>query len=89
MKIPSPEHIDLNEFVHNPYNRALSPEMIEETKKHIQETGEVKPIIYVELDPHTLQEPFNEHKKPLKMVIDGHHRLEALKSLGHKTAPAI
>ena len=89
MSKPALENIDLNQFVHNPYNRALSPDLIEETKKHIQDTGEIKPIIYVELDPHTLQEPFNEQKKPLKMVIDGHHRLEALKSLGHKTAPAL
>jgi hypothetical protein len=81
--------VDINELVPNPYNRALDPKAVEETGKNIKESGVIKPIIYVEFDPHTLQKPFNETKKPLKMVIDGHHRLEALKQSGHKTVPAI
>jgi len=81
--------VNLDELVPNPYNRALNPDSIKETHENIKSSGVIKPVIYVELDPHTLRRPFHGEKKPLKMIIDGHHRVEALKQMGHKTAPAV
>ena len=74
------EKCKLSELLPNPYNRELDRNKIEHIKSEITRTGEVRPLVYSEVD---------NDGKPAKMLTDGHHRFVALKELGHDEVPVV
>ena len=57
----------------------MSPEMFEKLVKHIERTGRYPAIIVRPLS-------CTEDERDEYEIIDGHHRIQALRSLGHSTA---
>ena len=74
------EKMPINDLLTNPYNRELKREKVNKIKEDIKESGEVFPLVYTEID---------HDGKPAKMVVDGHHRFQALKEMKYKTVPVI
>lgn len=74
------EEIKISELLPNPYNRTLDRDKVDEIKRAIETSGEVKPLVYTEID---------HDGKPGKMVTDGHHRFVALKELGYEKVPVV
>jgi len=74
------EACPVNELLPNPYNRDLDRVKIDNIKTDIKRSGKILPLVYTEVD---------NDGKPSKMVVDGHHRLEALKELGYKEVPIV
>lgn len=74
------ESCKISELLPNPYNRELDPEKVENIKAEIKRTGEIRPLVYSEVD---------NDGKPGKMVTDGHHRFKALKDLGYTEVPVV
>jgi len=79
-KMQKASDIPIEELLPNPYNRDLDRKKIERIKTDIAQSKEVYPIVYSEID---------HDGKPGKMVIDGHHRYQALKELKYKKVPVV
>lgn len=73
------EHLSTNDVDENPLNREIDRSKVDGIKQHIEDTGSIKPLVYVEID---------KDGKKAKMITDGHHRLVALKELGYSKFPA-
>ena len=74
------ETCKISELLPNPYNRGLDHQKIDHIKAEIKRTGEIRPLVYSEVD---------NDGKPGKMVTDGHHRFKALKDLGYTEVPVV
>lgn len=82
-------NVNMDELLPDPYNRPITRQGVDSEKQRILSSGKVKPLIYIEVDGHTVKDEFKvSGNKPIKILIDGHHRWTALKEMGHKTAPA-
>jgi hypothetical protein len=67
------KYVELDSLLPCPYNRTLDKEKVEAIKKKVEETGTIKPFVVTEVST-------DDGEK--LMIVDGHHRYEALKSLG-------
>lgn len=73
------EHLGMGDVEENPLNREIDRGKVDGIKRSVEETGSVKPLVYVEIDKDGAKS---------KMITDGHHRLVALKELGYGSFPA-
>jgi len=73
------EHLAVSSVEENPLNREIDRSKVEGIKRNIEQTGSVKPLVYVEID---------KDGQKSRMITDGHHRLVALMELGYDTFPA-
>ncbi len=64
----------------NPYNRDIDKNKVERIKQDINRSGKIYPIVYSEVD---------NDGQTSKMVVDGHHRLKALKDMGYTSVPVV
>ena len=76
---PEPEvkYVDIQDLHSNPWNRKLEREKLDGIKSKIRDTGQIMPLVVTEVD---------KRGKKVLAVTDGHHRLAALKELGHDGA---
>lgn len=71
---------NIGDLLTNPYNKDIDKGKVERIKQDIHRSGKIYPIVYSEVD--------NDGNKS-KMVVDGHHRLQALRDMGHKNIPIV
>lgn len=74
------EQCGVDDLLTNPYNRELDRSKVDKIKEDIKSSQRVYPLVYAEVD---------HDGNPSKMVVDGHHRYQALKELGFKSVPVV
>ena len=76
---PEPEvkYVSIKDINPNPWNRKLERVKLDAIKAQIRDTGQMMPLVVTEVD---------KRGKKVLAVTDGHHRLEALKEMGHDGA---
>jgi len=76
---PEPEvkYVSIKDINPNPWNRKLERAKLDAIKTQIRDTGQMMPLVVTEVD---------KRGKKVLAVTDGHHRLEALKEMGHDGA---
>jgi hypothetical protein len=78
---PEVKYVNIGDIQPNPWNRKLERAKLDSIKAQIRDTGQLMPLVITEVD---------KRGKKVLAVTDGHHRLAALKEMGHDgTIPVV
>ena len=74
---PEVKYVNIGDIQPNPWNRKLERAKLDAIKNELRNTGQMMPLVVTEVD---------KRGKKVLAVTDGHHRLAALKEMGHDGA---